>query len=56
MLQRLIRRRVAVSAQPVRVPATDHFRQAVAATIKIDRCRFTGITGEDAQIIAILNR
>ena len=42
------RRRVAVSAQPVRVRATDHFRQPLAAAIKIDRCGFTGIAGEDA--------
>src|SRR5215469_11821920 len=42
------RRRVAVSAQPVRVRATDHFRHAVAAAIKVDRCGFTGIASEDA--------
>src|SRR5262249_28019272 len=41
------RRRIAVPAQPVRVLATDHFRQAVAAAIEIDGRGFTGISGED---------
>src|SRR5215472_9087629 len=42
------RRRVAVSTQPVRIAATDHFRQAVVAAIKIDGCGLAGIGGENA--------
>jgi len=41
------RRRIAVPAQPVRVRATDHFRQASAAAVEIDGSGLTGIAGEN---------